>query len=71
MVDEETVHNNGRSCFDEYIVSDDNMTMKQYLTYPEKRRVSIGGRLPKEIRAPKWFADPTHRTEYVAGMFFN
>ena len=58
----------------EYIVSDDDTTMKKYLTHPEKRprgEVNIGGRLPKEIPVPKWFADPTHRAKCVAGKFFN
>ena len=59
--------------FYEYIVSDDDTTMKKYLTHPEKRptgKVNIGGRLPKEIPVPKWFADPTHRAKCVAGKFF-
>ena len=47
--------------------------MKKYLTHPAKRPtgvVNIGGRLPKEIPVPKWFADPTHRAKCVAGKFF-
>ena len=61
------------SVFYEYIVSDDDTTMKKYLTHPAKRPtgvVNIGGRLPKEIPVPKWFADPTHRAKCVAGKFF-
>ena len=61
------------SIFYEYIVSDDDTTMKKYLTHPDKRptgAVNIGGRLPKEIPVPKWFADPTHRAKCVAGKFF-
>ena len=57
----------------EYIVSDDDTTMKNYLTHPDKRprgEVNIGGHLPKEIPVPKWFADPTHRAKCVAGKFF-
>ena len=74
MVDEETVYNDGRLYFSEYTVSDYDMTMKKYLTHPEKRptgKVNIDGRLPKEIPAPKWFAGPTHRAKYVAGEIFN
>ena len=59
--------------FYEYIVSDDDTTMKKYLTHPDKRpkgAVNIGGRLPKEIPEPCWFADPTHRAKCVAGKFF-
>ena len=62
------------SVYYEYIVSDDDTTMKKYLTHPAKRprgEVNIGGRLPREIPAPKWFADPTHRAKCVAGKFFN
>ena len=63
-----------RCVYYEYIVSDDDTTMKKYLTHPEKRprgEVNIGGRLPKEIPVPKWFADPTHCAKCVAGKFFN
>ena len=62
------------SVFYEYIVSDDDTTMKKYLAHIEKRptsKVNIGGRLPKEIRVPKWFTEPTHRAKCVAGKFFN
>ena len=62
------------SGFNEYIISDDDTTMKKYPTHPEKRstgKVNIGGRLPKEIPVPKWFADPTHRARCVAKKFFN
>ena len=56
-----------------FIVGDDDSTMKKYVTHPAKRprgAVNIGGRLPKEIPKPKWFADPTHRAKCVAGKFF-
>ena len=59
--------------FYEYIVSNDDNKMKKYLTHPEKRptgKKNIGGRLPKQIPVPKWFADPTHRAKCVAGAFF-
>ena len=62
------------SVYYEFIVSDDDTTMKKYLTHPEKRprgEKNIGGRLPKEIPVPTWFADPTHRAKCVAGKFFN
>ena len=58
----------------EYIVSDDDNKMKKYLTHPATRptgKKNIGGRLPKEIPEPKWFADPTHRAKCVAGAFFD
>jgi len=56
-----------------FIVGDDDSTMKKYVIHPDKRQrgaVNIGGRLPKEIPEPKWFADPTHCAKCVAGNFF-
>ena len=62
-----------RCVYYKYIVSDDDTTMKKYLTRLDKRprgEVNIGGRLLKEIPVPKWFADPTHRAKCIAGKFF-
>ena len=59
--------------FIEYIVSDDDSTMRKYLTHPDKKpagRKNIGGCLPKEIPVSEWYADPTHRAKCVAGAFF-
>lgn len=61
------------SVYLDYIITDDDSTMKKYLTHPKKRpngNVNIGGRLPLSIPEPKWFADPSHRTKCVRNMFY-
>ena len=66
MVAEETVYNDGRFYFYEYIFCNDDTTMEKYLTHPEKRstgKVNIGGRLSKNIPVPTWFAEPKYRSK--------
>ena len=56
-----------------YIVSDDDTSMRNYLTHPNispAYRKHIGGYLPKEILVPEWFSDPDHRIKCVyRGIF--
>ena len=57
----------------EYIVSDDDTSMRKHLNDHMKRptcKKNIGGYLFEEIPVPTWFSDPAHRTKCVVGAFF-
>ena len=56
------------SVFLEYIVSDDDTTMKAIVTHEGEG--STKGRLRILIPIPLWYADPTHRTKVVAKVIY-
>ena len=59
--------------FLDYVITDDDIKMKSYIKHPKTRpkgKKNIGGSFPKHIPVPNWYADPTHRAKFMAGLFF-
>ena len=60
----------GDCVYYEYIVSDDDTITRKNLINSQTRptfKKHIGGYLPKDIRVPQRFSDPTHPDKCVVG----